>query len=110
MGVAEVSTTGLHRCSLCGHPITEGEPDNQSANKHTVMVQDAAELVLHKLQVAVEYRNTDQVVTGEKLKYVSLEVVDASAVEAVELELVRQGKVKCTMSGGQKVSTSVERS
>jgi hypothetical protein len=53
----------------------------------------------------VEFRNTDQVVSGDKFKSVSLEVVESSAVEAVELELVRQGKVRCRTFNGQKVSS-----
>jgi charged multivesicular body protein 7 len=51
----------------------------------------------------VEFRNTDQVVSGDKLKSVSLEVVESSAAEAVELELVRRGKVRCRTFNGQKI-------
>ena len=53
----------------------------------------------------VEFRNTDQVVSGDKLKSVSLEVVESSAAEAVELELVRRGKVRCRTFNGQKVGS-----
>jgi hypothetical protein len=69
----------------------------------TQLLKDAADSVLHQLQSVVEFRNTDQVVSGDKFKSVSLEVVESSAVEAVELELVRQGKVRCRTFNGQKI-------
>ena len=66
-------------------------------------IQEKADLVLNKLQSTVEFRNTDQVVTGEAFQSVSLEVVEGSAVVALELELVRQGRVRCRTHDGRKV-------
>ena len=62
--------------------------------------------MLCKLQSTVEFRHTDQVVSEEKLNSVILEVVEGSAVEALELVLVRQGKLESRERNDQKVGVS----
>ena len=69
--------------------------------------QDAASSLLGRLQSKVVFRNTDQVLSGEKFRSLSLEEVDSSALEAVELELVRQGKIRVRLCNGRKVRPAI---
>ena len=46
----------------------------------------------------VEFRSTDQLITGTQLRDLCIEMIDISAISAVESELVRQRKIVCKIS------------